>query len=141
VSIVGAVVARVRRLGIPLITLGVVAIIVTLLVLPLRTWFTQRDLLREREAQYALFEDINDALQDEVDSLQTPTGLQQAIRSQLGYLLPNERRVPLLAQPDAPIDLPARWPHTLVAGILDVRRDAFARVESGDIDEFNPMQP
>jgi hypothetical protein len=141
VSFVGNVVARARRWSVPLIAAGLVAILLTLLVLPLRTWFSQRDLLGEREAQYALFEDINDALQDEVDSLQTPTGLQQAIRSQLGYLLPNERRVPLLAQPDAPITLPDRWPHTLIAGILDVRRDAFARVEAGDIDGFDPLQP
>ena len=97
-SFVGKVVARARRWSVPLIAAGLVAILLTLLVLPLRTWFAQRDLLGEREAQYALFEDINDALQDEVDSLQTPTGLQQAIRSQLGYLLPNERRVPLLVR-------------------------------------------
>ena len=39
VGFVGNVVARARRWSVPLIAAGLVAILLTLLVLPLRTWF------------------------------------------------------------------------------------------------------
>ena len=92
---------RLRPFTMPIIVLGVMALIVTFFVVPVRTWVSQRDLLDSRSSQYGVYEEVNDALQDEVDALTAPEGVRQAIRSQLGYLLPNERRIPLLAQPEA----------------------------------------
>ncbi|MGA1637846.1 MAG: hypothetical protein ACO38L_02950, partial [Ilumatobacteraceae bacterium] len=104
-------------------------------------WMNQRDLLDMRSTKYGVYEEVNDALQDEIDALSAPEGVRQAIRSQLGYLLPNERRIPLLAQPEAPITLPDRWPYTMVAGIVSVRESQNIGVEQGNLDTFNPLRP
>ena len=98
---------RLRGYVLPLSIVGAIVITAYFFVTPIRTWNTQRDLLTERSNRYAAFEEVNDVLQDEVDALRDPAGVRQAIREQLGYLLPNERRVPMLASPDAQ----SRCPH------------------------------
>lgn len=125
----------------PLIIVGVLALIVTFFVVPVRTWVSQRDLLDSRSTQYGVYEEVNDALQDEVDALTAPEGVRQAIRTQLGYLLPNERRIPLLAQPEASVTLPDRWPYNLVVGIVNLRETQNVGVEQGNLDTFNPLRP
>ena len=132
---------RLRPFTTLFILIGLVALTVTFLVMPIRTWMNQRDLLDMRSTKYGVYEEVNDALQDEIDALSAPEGVRQAIRSQLGYLLPNERRIPLLAQPEAPITLPDRWPYTMVAGIVSVRESQNIGVEQGNLDTFNPLRP
>ncbi|MFZ9726730.1 MAG: FtsB family cell division protein [Ilumatobacteraceae bacterium] len=132
---------RLRPFTTLFILVGLVALTVTFLVMPIRTWMNQRDLLDMRSTKYGVYEEVNDALQDEIDALSAPEGVRQAIRSQLGYLLPNERRIPLLAQPEAPITLPDRWPYTMVAGIVSVRESQNIGVEQGNLDTFNPLRP
>ncbi|MFM7047054.1 MAG: FtsB family cell division protein [Actinomycetota bacterium] len=125
----------------PIALLAVVGITITFLVVPVRTWLSQRDLLDSRTSQYSAYEEVNDALQDEIDALKTPEGVRQAIRSQLGYLLPDERRVPLLELPNAPVTLPGRWPYTLVAGIVELRDEQRSAIERGGLDTFDPARP
>lgn len=125
----------------PIALLAVVAITITFLVVPVRTWLSQRDLLDARSSQYAAYEEVNDALQDEVDALRTAEGVRQAVREQLGYLLPNERRVPLLEMPNAPVMLPDRWPYTLVANIVALRQTQRVGVEQGNLDTYDPTRP
>ena len=132
---------RLRPFTTLFILVGLVALTVTFLVMPIRTWMNQRDLLDMRSTKYGVYEEVNDALQDEIDALSAPEGVRQAIRSQLGYLLPNERRIPLLAQPEAPITLPDRWPYNVVAGIVSVRESQNIGVEQGNLDTFNPLRP
>lgn len=132
---------RLRAWMMPIAIVAVVAITITFLVVPVRTFFAQRDLLETRGNQYGAYEEVNDALQDEVDALRLPAGVRAAIRSQLGYLLPDERRVPLLALPEAPVTLPARWPYTLVAGIVQLRESQRAGVEQGNLDNYDPSRP
>ncbi|MGA1658290.1 MAG: FtsB family cell division protein, partial [Ilumatobacteraceae bacterium] len=120
---------RLRPFTTLFILVGLVALTVTFLVMPIRTWMNQRDLLDMRSTKYGVYEEVNDALQDEIDALSAPEGVRQAIRSQLGYLLPNERRIPLLAQPEAPITLPDRWPYNVVAGVVSVRESQNVGVE------------
>ena len=132
---------RLRPFTTLFILVGLVALTVTFLVMPIRTWMNQRDLLDMRTTKYGVYEEVNDALQDEIDALSAPEGVRQAIRSQLGYLLPNERRIPLLAQPEAPITLPDRWPYNVVAGIVSVRESQNVGVEQGNLDTFNPLRP
>jgi len=130
-----------RSFAMPIAVLAILGLLVTFLVVPIRTWNSQRDMLDSRTSQYTAYEEVNDALQDEVDALKTPEGVRQAIRSQLGYLMPNERRVPLLELPNAPVTLPARWPYTLVAGIVSIRESQNAGVERGNLDTFDPLRP
>ena len=134
-------VQRFRGVLLPLAVIAGLAMFTYFLVTPIRTWNTQRDLLSERSSRYAAFEEVNDVLQDEVDGLRDPVGVRQAIREQLGYLLPNERRVPMLASPEAPVTLPDRWPYTLVAGIVTLRDVRLAGALQGNPDTFDPTRP
>jgi len=132
---------RLRSLAMPIAILTVLGLTITFLVVPMRTWFAQRDMVETRSAQYAAYEEVNDALQDEVDALSTPAGVRQAVREQLGYLLPNERRVPLLELPNASVTLPARWPYTLVASIVTLRETQRDGVQKGNLDTYDPLRP
>ena len=125
----------------PIAIIVIIGLTITFFIVPVRTWLSQQDLLDSRTQQYGAYEEVNDALQDEVDALSVPEGVRQAIRSQLGYLLPDERRIPLLAQPDAPVTLPARWPYTLVAGIVGLRETQQVGVGNGNLDLYDPTRP
>ena len=128
-------------MAMPIAIVAILGLTVTFLVVPFRTWMAQRDMLETRSGQYAAYEEVNDALQDEVDALRTPEGVRQAVREQLGYLLPNERRVPLLEMPNASVTLPARWPYTLVASIVSLRETQRSGVEQGNLDTYDPTRP
>ncbi|MDA2968587.1 MAG: hypothetical protein O2792_01965 [Actinomycetota bacterium] len=123
----------------PVGALFICAVLLALFVIPMRTWLNQRDSVAEKSQQFAAFEDINDALQDEVDVLKTPEGAQEAIRSSLGYLSPGELRVPMLEMPRATANLPDKWPYTVVTNILQVRSAQAIRNSSVEI--LNPLQP
>ena len=135
-------VSRKRRSRFALVPLGtlVVGVILTaLLFLPLRTWNKQRTLVAQRSAQLAAYEDINASLQEEVDNLKTPQGAAEAVRSQLGYLSPSEKRVPLLDSPLASAELPDRWPYSLVNNILKIKAEEATRDKSvGILDTLQP---
>ena len=128
-------------MAMPIAIVAILGLTVTFLVVPLRTWMAQRDMVEIRSGQYAAYEEVNDALQDEIDALRTPEGVRQAVREQLGYLLPNERRVPLLEMPNAAVTLPARWPYTLVASIVSLRETQRSGVEQGNLDTYDPTRP
>ena len=130
---------RSRFALVPLGTLVVGAILTALLFLPLRTWNKQRTLVAQRSAQLAAYEDINASLQEEVDNLKTPQGAAEAVRSQLGYLSPSEKRVPLLDSPLASAKLPDRWPYSLVNNILKIKAKEATRDKSvGILDTLQP---
>ena len=128
-------------MAMPIAIVAILGLTVTFLVVPLRTWMAQRDMVEIRSGQYAAYEEVNDALQDEIDALRTPEGVRQAVREQLGYLLPNERRVPLLEMPNAAVTLPARWPYTLVTSIVSLRETQRSGVEQGNLDTYDPTRP
>ena len=132
---------RLRSLAMPIAVISILGLTVTFLVVPIRTWMAQRDMVDVRSGQYAAYEEVNDALQDEIDALRTPAGVRQAVRDQLGYLLPDERRVPLLEMPNASVTLPARWPYTLVASIVSLRETQRSGVEQGNLDTYDPTRP
>jgi len=130
---------RSRFAIVPVGTLFVVAVLLALFVLPMRTWMNQRNSVAEKNQQFAAFEDINYALQEEVDVLKTPEGVQEAIRSQLGYLAADEKRVPMLDLPPATADLPDKWPYTVVTNILQVR--TALTIRNSGVEILNPLQP
>ena len=80
-------------------------------------------------------------MQDQVRNLQSPAGLRDAIRTQLGYLYPNERRVPMMDLPALSTTMPERWPYTVVSTILMLRTlDVAAQEARGQI-TLNPLAP
>ncbi len=115
------------------------AVLLALFVIPMRTWTQQRASVAEKSQQFAAFEDINDALQDEVDVLKTTEGTREAIRTSLGYLSLGELRVPMLDMPRATATLPDKWPYTVVFNILQVR--TAQTIRNNGIDFLNPLQP
>lgn len=117
------------------------ALVVALFILPVRTWLHQRELLSVRQTEYAGYEDTNEVLQDQVTYLKTDAGLQEAIRTQLGYLHPNERRIPMIDLPAMSTVLPEQWPYTVVSNILLVRSlDAVRLAAAGQI-TLEPLKP
>ena len=131
--------SRSRFAIVPLGTLFIGAVLVALSFIPLRTWNKQRTLVAQRTAQLAAYEDINASLQEEVDNLKTPQGAKEAVRSQLGYLSPSEKRVPLLDSPSASITLPDRWPYSLISNILKIKTEEATRDKSvGILDTLQP---
>jgi cell division protein FtsB len=130
-----------RLAAIPIGVIAILALVVALFILPVRTWFHQRELLSVRQTEYAGYEDTNEALQDQVTYLKTDAGLQEAIRTQLGYLHPNERRIPMMDLPALSTVLPERWPYSVVANILLVRSlDAVRHAAEGQI-ALDPLKP
>jgi hypothetical protein len=128
------------RYALPALGLVIVlGFVMALFVMPARSWIAQRQALASARERFAVYEDVNAALQDEVSELRSTQGTRDAIRSQLGYLLPNEKRVPLLDAPAASVELPARWPYSIVAGILSVRGER-ARA-NGTVQPLGPLQP
>lgn len=130
-----------RLAAIPLGVIAIVAMMLALFVLPVRTWVNQRQLLSARQTEYAAYEDTIEALQDQVSYLKTDAGLQEAIRTQLGYLHPNEKRIPMMDLPAMSTALPEQWPYTVISNILLVRTlDTAQRAAAGQI-TLDPLMP
>ena len=119
----------------------VIALATALFVFPVRTWLNQRDALEAKTAEYAAFEDIVEEMQDQVSNLQSPAGLRDAIRTQLGYLYPNERRVPMMDLPALSTTMPERWPYTVVSTILMLRTLDVATQEARGQITLDPLAP
>ncbi|MEO5900061.1 MAG: hypothetical protein ABIR68_08000 [Ilumatobacteraceae bacterium] len=107
--------------------IGVVAVVVVaalmgaLFVLPVKSWYRQRDDLAERQRRLVVLQEANTALLREVAYLKTPDGIMEAAREEIGYGNVGEKRVTVLPSPQAPLTLPARWPYDGVTQILAVR--------------------
>ncbi len=93
----------------------------SLFFFPLMDFVTQRSAIAEKSTEFAALADANEQLQTEVIALQTPEGIRNAARAQLGYVLPGEERLSLVPMPKLPTDLPPTWPYTLITDILTVR--------------------
>jgi cell division protein FtsB len=107
--------------------LGMVAVLIAIalgaavFVLPVRAWMNQRDDLDRYENQLAVLDDANAQLSAEVERLQTPEGVTEAARQELGYVAPGERRLVLTEIPPAPGLLPGGWTYGLVSAIVAAR--------------------
>ena len=93
----------------------------SLFFFPLMDFVTQRSAIAEKNTEFSALADANEQLQTEVNALQTPEGIRNAARAQLGYVLPGEQRLTLAPMPTLPTDLPPTWPYTLITDILTVR--------------------
>ena len=131
----------VRAFAVHFTVLVVLALATTLFVVPVRTWMSQRNVLNTKQQEYAAYEDLVENMQDQVNYLQSPSGLRDAIRTQLGYLYPSERRVPMMDTPALSTTLPERWPYTIVSTMMFVKTlEAAAQDAKGKI-ALNPLAP
>ena len=53
--------------------------------------------------------------------LQTPAGVEQAARQEIGYVKRGEIRLTVLTSPQAPITMPDGWPYDQIAQIVAAR--------------------
>lgn len=98
------------------------ALAAALFLIPIRTLFDQNARIDQRTEQVNELEAVVADLRREVERLNTPDGIKEAAREELGYVQSGEIRETVLEFPDLPLDLPEGWPYQLVSGITEVRR-------------------
>ncbi len=97
------------------------ALVAALFVLPVKAWLRQQDDLDRKQQELSALQQANAALADDVARLQTPAGVEEAAREEIGYVQRGEIRLTVLPAPDAPITMPDGWPYDIVAQIVTVR--------------------
>jgi cell division protein FtsB len=102
------------------------------LVLPVQSWFGQRAEIGDRQEELDALKEATDRLQTEVDRLNTPEGVQQAAREELGFVMTGEDRRVVVGNVDAPLDLPSGWPYDMVEQIVHAREIEAAQDSPGD---------
>jgi len=100
------------------------ALAVALIGLPVKGLISQRSDITQRQQEFVALADANEQLQTEIQRLQTPEGIRETARKELGYLLPGEKRLALLEAPALNPTLPTGWPYNVVTNILAVRAAA-----------------
>jgi hypothetical protein len=103
-------------------SLIVLAIGAALFVLPISSWFHQRQQLAKGTSQVATLNQANDQLQTEVDRLQTDDGIKQAAREVIDFVEKGEQRITVMPVGPAPTALPPGWPYDLVTQIIAIRQ-------------------
>ena len=113
---------RGKRLVFSLVALVIAAaLIASLFVLPVKSWLQQRDDLTRKQNELAVLNNANAQLAADVTRLQTPDGIKEAARQEVGYVGIGEQRISVLASPNAPLTLPTGWPYDAIAQIIAVR--------------------
>ncbi|MDP9465063.1 MAG: septum formation initiator family protein [Actinomycetota bacterium] len=97
------------------------ALIASLFVLPVKSWLQQRDDLARKQNELAVLSNANAQLAADVNRLQTPDGIKEAARQEVGYIGLGEQRISVLSTPNAPLTLPTGWPYDAIAQIVTVR--------------------
>ncbi len=97
------------------------ALVAALFVLPVQAWLRQRDDIARAQRELAVLDEANARLEREVRRLQTPDGVKEAAREEIGFGEPGEVRLTVMPTPGAPLALPAGWPYDAVTGIVAVR--------------------
>jgi hypothetical protein len=121
-----------KLLGRTLMLVGAVVIVISFgnsfLVLPATSWLGQR---QEVDARTEELETIN--------RLNTPAGVEDAAREELGYVMAGEQRQQIVGDSQAPIELPTGWPYDLVTQIVAVRvNEAAAEAAAENAPTENP---
>jgi cell division protein FtsB len=113
---------RGKRLFFALVAVVIAAALAaSLFVLPVKSWLQQRDDLARKQNQLAVLNGANAQLAADVSRLQTPDGIKEAARQEVGYVGVGEQRISVLSTPDAPLTLPTGWPYDAIAQIIAVR--------------------
>ena len=95
-----------------------------LFVLPVKAWLRQQNDIDRKQAEIAALDQANGRLADEVSQLDTPAGIEEAAREEIGYVQRGEIRITMLPSPQAPLTLPSGWPYDTLAQMLTVRQAA-----------------
>lgn len=96
------------------------ALVVALLVLPVRAWMQQQDDIDAKQVELAALERANAQLTNEVNRLKTAEGIEEAAREEIGFVQRGERRLTVLPAPEAPVTLPTGWPYDTISQVMVV---------------------
>jgi cell division protein FtsB len=118
---------RGKRLVFALVAVVIAAALAaSLFVLPVKSWMQQRDDLARKQDQLAVLNNANAQLAADVSRLNTPDGIKEAARQEVGMVGFGEQRISVLTTPDAPLTLPTGWPFDAISQIVAVRAAAAA---------------
>jgi cell division protein FtsB len=113
---------RIKRLLFALVAMVIAAaLIASLFVLPVKSWRQQRVDLARKQNELAVLRNANAQLAADVNRLQTPDGVKEAARQEVGFVGIGEQRISVLSTPQAPVTLPTGWPYDAIAQIIAVR--------------------
>ena len=116
---------RGKRLVFALVAVVIAAaLIASLFVLPVKSWMQQRDDLARKQNQLAVLHNANAQLAADVSRLNTPDGIKEAARQEVGMIGFGEQRISVLTTPNAPMTLPVGWPYDAISQIVAVRAAA-----------------
>ena len=132
-----------KLLGRTLMLVGAVVIVISFgnsfLVLPATSWLGQRQEVDARTDELETIKRATDELQTEVDRLNTPAGVEDAAREELGFVMAGEQRQQIVGDSQAPLELPMGWPYDLVTQIVAVRvNEAAAKAAAENAPTENP---
>ena len=99
----------------------VAALLAAFFVLPVKSWFRQRDDIAERQRELAVLTAANAQLAADVTRLQTPDGIAEAARDEIGYVGNGEKRITVTPAAGVSVTLPTGWPFDGVTQIITVR--------------------
>jgi cell division protein FtsB len=130
---------RGKRLAFALVAVVIAAaLIASLFVLPVKSWLQQRDDLARKQNELAVLNNANAQLAADVSRLQTPDGIKEAARQEVGMVGFGEQRISVLTTPNAPLTLPVGWPYDAIAQIIAVRAAAAAATPVPAVDPALP---
>jgi hypothetical protein len=98
------------------------ALVVALFVLPVKAFLRQRSDISRKERELAALDQANAELAAQVNRLNTPEGVQEAAREEIGYVRRGEIRLTVLPAPAAPLTMPSGWPYDAISAVLAVRQ-------------------
>lgn len=94
------------------------ALVAALFVLPVKAWLRQQDDISAKQVELAALEQANAQLESEVNKLNTPEGIEEAAREEIGFVRRGEIRLTVLPSPAAPITMPSGWPYDTLAKVI-----------------------
>jgi cell division protein FtsB len=98
------------------------ALVAALFVLPVKAWLRQRSDIDRKQSELAALDRANAQLAEEVSRLDTPEGIEEAAREEIGYVQRGEIRLTVLPAPAASVTMPSGWPYDAVAQIVAIRQ-------------------
>ena len=111
-----------------LVTIGAAvitaALVVALFVLPVKAYLRQRSDIARKQRELAALDQANAELTAQVNRLNTPEGVEEAAREEIGYVRRGEIRLTVLPSPAAPVAMPSGWPYDAIAAVVAVHQPA-----------------
>jgi len=102
----------VRRLILPVVVTGLLVGVLSLAVLPTRTWFDQRGAIRAAEADIEALDDQIDSLEGRIEALDSAEEIERIARERFDLVLPGEEAYGILPEPEPTWPIPSGWPFT-----------------------------